>query len=234
MTQDRPIDRPQSRLGAPSARRSRGTWRQTADVAARAAGPFPRPMVSAWRAELDAVEARVRILERAAPAPPEPGAALGEGVHALLALAGARLGISWSPPQLVAAAAAVELAYRATRHHRAVTDSGVQTRALNTQHVLDGDWSITEAALLVADIDPAAYRILVRGYGAVQLARLENGDAAAAVAMLPTAVALGAFVAGARDVEFPLSSGISAASKLLNWAHSLMPIDEPFGRVAAR
>ena len=209
-----------------------GTWWQMADAAAEAAGPFPSSLVTAWRVELDAVEARVRLLERAAPESSTPFA--GDGVHALLALAGARLGTDWPTSQLIAAASAVELAHRATRHHSAVADAGVDARQINTRHVLDGDWSITEAAMLVSDIGAAAYRLLVRGYGAAQLARLELGEHAAAVAMFPTAVALGALVAHVDDLEFPLAAGSCAASDVLRWACSLPWSDGPLKQLAAR
>jgi hypothetical protein len=143
-----------------------------------------------------------------------------EGTHALLALAGARLGSGWSSSRLVAAAAAVEQAHRATRHHGAVADDGLGARAANTWHVLDGDWSITEAATLAAELGPVAYRLLVRGYGAAQLARL-GGGGAAAVALFPAAISLGAFVAHVDDVGFPLAVGASPAAVLLGWACSL-------------
>ncbi len=197
----------------------RGVWRQLVDAVARSAGPFPRPLLRSWRAELDAVEALVRLLERTAPA--AAGPVPREGVHALLALAGARLGSGWSSSRLVSAAAAVELAHRATRHHSAVADDGVGARAANTWHVLDGDWSITEAATLAAELGPVAYRLLVRGYGAAQLARL-GGDRAAAAALFPAAISLGAFVAHVDDVGFPLAVGASPAAVLLGWACSLV------------
>lgn len=198
---------------------ARGAWRQLVDAVARAAGPFPRPLLRSWRAELDAVEALVRLLERAAPG--AAGPVPRDGTHALLALAGARLGSGWSSPRLVAAATAVELAHRATRHHSAVTDDGLGARGANTWHVLDGDWSITEAATLAAELGPVAYRLLVRGYGAAQLARLGGDRGAAAAALFPAAISLGAFVAHVDDVGFPLAVGASPAAVLLGWACSL-------------
>ncbi len=93
-------------------------------------------------------------------------------------LTSARLADAWDPGKLSDVATAVELAYRASLHHRVVSDvsdeptSPAGTRSPNTRVVLDGDWSITQAAVLVADIGPSAYRILVRGYGATQVGQL--------------------------------------------------------------
>lgn len=192
-------------------------WRDAADACALAAvdagRALPSSLVSAWRAELDAVEARVRVLERTAPGSPALASAVGDGAHALLALAGARLGDRWVSAQLIDVAAAVELAYRATRHHDAVSD---RAHASNKRRVLDGDWAITEAAVLVADVGPVAYRMLVRGYGAAQLVRLEPGEPV--LSLLPTAVSLGALVADAEPPEFPLLAGRSAAATVWQWA----------------
>jgi hypothetical protein len=196
-------------------------WRDATDACARVAIEaglaFPLPLVSAWRGELDAVETRVRALERSAPGSPALDPAAGDGAHALLALASARLGTGWLRGQLIDVAAAVELAYRATRHHDAVSDC---SHASNKQRVRDGDWAITEAAVLVADVGPVAYRLLVRGYGAAQLVRLEPGEPV--LSLLPTAVSLGALVAGAEPPDFPLPAGSSAAAIVWQWASSTL------------
>jgi hypothetical protein len=70
-------------------------------------------------------------------------------------------------------------------------------RCPNARVVLDGDWSITQAAVLVADIGPAAYRCLVRGYGSTQVGQL-FGDTEP-LALMKAAVDLGALVAGLPD-----------------------------------
>jgi hypothetical protein len=67
----------------------------------------------------------------------------------------------------------------------------------NARVVLDGDWSITQAAVLVADIGPQAYRFLVRGYGSTQVGQLV-GDADP-LALMKAAVDLAALVAGIPD-----------------------------------
>jgi hypothetical protein len=142
-------------------------WRDLVDDATSRLGLVSPALVRHWRAELDEVERRVALLERAAPVD-----SASDGLHAFVALATARLADAWDPAQLVDAATAVELAHRASQHHRLVVDTAVDTaygpdaeRRPNARVVLDGDWSITQAAVLVAGIGPAAYRCLVRGYG---------------------------------------------------------------------
>jgi hypothetical protein len=196
-------------------------WRDVVDHAATAIGAvtpelrpaLPPALTRHWRAELDDVQRRVTDLERCPP-PPSPV----DGLHAFAALAAARLGEVWEPRQLIDAAAAVELAYRATRHHAAVVNGGSGppvsrgVRGHNLRVVLDGDWSITQAAVLVAEIGPRAYRLLVRGYGATQTARLSQ--VSEPLALLRAAVALGGLVAGVpegaigrvwRDADGPAS-----------------------------
>jgi hypothetical protein len=174
-------------------------WRDVVDRAVDALGHVTPVLARHWRSELDDVEGRVAGLERSAPA----GSA-DDGLHAFAALAGARLGEVWQPRQLVDVAAAAELAYRATRHHDAVVNvqpeadrlTGAElpaSRYGNTGVVLDGDWSITQAAVLVADIGPTAYRLLVRGYGTTQMARLSG--AVDRSSLLRAAAALGGLVA---------------------------------------
>jgi hypothetical protein len=58
--------------------------------------------------------------------------------------------------------------------------------------------------------------MLVRGYGAAQLVRLEPGEPV--LSLLPTAVSLGALVAEADMPEFPLLPGSSAAATVWQWA----------------
>jgi hypothetical protein len=175
-------------------------WRDVVDRAVDALGHVTPVLARHWRSEIDDVEGRVAGLERSAPA----GSA-DDGLHAFAALAGARLGEVWKPGQLVDVAAAAELAYRATRHHDAVVNvQPVELDGLakavtsgarhdNTGVVLDGDWSITQAAVLVADIGPTAYRLLVRGYGTTQMARLSGGVDRSS--LLRAAAALGGLVA---------------------------------------
>lgn len=180
-------------------------WRDVVDRAAAAIGPINPTLLRHWHNEMDDVEHRVADLDPswvdAAHASP------ADGLHALVALAVARLGDMWEPRQLVDVAAAVELAYRASHQHRRVVNgfghdgshaSGVRP---NTQAVLDGDRSITQAAVLVADVGPEAYRLLVRGYGATQVGQL--CDAPAPTALVEAAVGLGALVAGvsAADID---------------------------------
>jgi hypothetical protein len=156
-------------------------------------------LVRHWRTELDEVERRVALLEYAA-----PHHAAGDGLHAFVVLATARVADAWDPAQLIDAATAVELAHRASQHHRLVVDTAVDSkmrpdgeRCPNARVVLDGDWSITQAAVLVAGIGPAAYRCLVRGYGSTQVGQI-FGDAEP-LALLKAAVELGALVAGLPD-----------------------------------
>jgi hypothetical protein len=166
-------------------------WRDLVDRADGVLGTVSPALARHWRTELDEVEQRVVRLERSAPEP-----AADDGMHAFVALATARLADEWDPQRLIDVAAAVELAHRATRHHAAILNSG---RSQNVAVVLDGDWSITQAAVLVADIGPAAYRILVRGYGATQVGQLSGvGDP---LGLVRAAVALGALVA-----ELPASA----------------------------
>ena len=185
------IERRSSTSGAP-----RWPLLERADAAA---GPLPPELLLALRTELERAAAVVAARERAAP--PEPSVA--EGSHALLALLAARAGRLRREDQLIGVAAAVELAHRATCHHAAIVDRGLgsaeEIRRLNRRRVLDGDWSITQAALLAADVGPAAYRILVRGYGAAEVSPLRGGSPPATAAgpqLAYAALALGALVAG--------------------------------------
>lgn len=123
-----------------------------------------------------------------------------DGLHAFVALATARLADAWDPAQLIDVATAVELAHRASQHHRRVVDAPTMSdgeKCPNGRVVLDGDWSITQAAVLVADIGPAAYRCLVRGYGSTQVGQL-FGDAEP-LALMKAAVELAGMVAGLPD-----------------------------------
>ena len=168
-------------------------WRDVVDRAAVEIGPLTPALARHWRTELDDVERRVADLERSAPALPAD-----DGVHAFVALASARLGDAWEPRQLIDVAAAVELAYRATRHHAGVVNAPPDVlQGRNTAAVLDGDWSITQAAVLVSDVGPTAYRLLVRGYGATQLATLSSGTDR--LALIRAAVSLGGLIAGVSD-----------------------------------
>jgi hypothetical protein len=174
-------------------------WRDLVDDATGRFGAVSPALVRHWRAELDEVERRVTVLECSAPV----GSAV-DGLHAFAALATARLADAWDPAQLIDVATAVELAHRASQHHRLVVDTALDSklksdgeRSPNARVVLDGDWSITQAAVLVADIGPAAYRCLVRGYGSTQVGQI-FGDAEP-LALMRTAVDLGALVAGLPD-----------------------------------
>jgi hypothetical protein len=170
-------------------------WRDLVDDATSRLGPVSPALVRHWRAELDEVERRVGLLECSAPA----GSAV-DGLHAFVALASARFADAWDPAQLIDVATAVELAHRASQHHRRVVDAPAMPdgeKLPNGRVVLDGDWSITQAAVLVADIGPAAYRCLVRGYGSTQVGQL-FGDAEP-LALMKAAVELAATVAGLRD-----------------------------------
>jgi hypothetical protein len=178
-------------------------WRDLVDQAAGQLGPVSPTLARHLRAELDEVEHRVRFIERSA-----PRRSTRDGLHALVALTSARLADAWDPGKLSDVATAVELAYRASLHHRVVSDvnpAGLRspnTRSPNTRVVLDGDWSITQAAVLVADIGPAAYRILVRGYGATQVSQLSGGGDP--LGLMRAAVELGALVAvGAVGADGP-------------------------------
>jgi hypothetical protein len=170
-------------------------WRDLVDDATSRLGPVSPALVRHWRAELDEVERRVALLEYSAPV-----ATPADGLHAFVALASARLADTWDPAQLIDVATAVELAHRASQHHRQVLDTEQgpdDERCPNARVVLDGDWSITQAAVLVADIGPAAYRCLVRGYGSTQVGQL-FGDTER-LALMKAAVDLGALVAGLPD-----------------------------------
>ena len=174
-------------------------WRDVVDDATSRLGPVSPALVRHWRAELDEVERRVELLECAA-----PKASAVDGLHAFVALATARLADAWDPAQLIDVATAVELAHRASQHHRQVVETAVDSikrpdgeRCPNVRVVLDGDWSITQAAVLVADIGPATYRCLVRGYGATQVGQI-FGDAEP-LALMKAAVELAALVAGLPD-----------------------------------
>src|SRR5450631_176430 len=125
-------------------------WRDLVDRADGVLGTVSPALARHWRTELDEVEQRVARLERSAPEP-----ALDDGVHAFVALATARLADEWDPQRLIDVAAAVELAHRATRHHRAIVNSSASHKvsashsvsaSKNVTVVLDGDWSITQAA----------------------------------------------------------------------------------------
>jgi hypothetical protein len=228
-----------------------GAWRAVVDRCAAEVGPIAPRLLTAWREELDAVEARVDALERAAPHCSERMLPCVDGVHALVALASARLGSTWSPTELRDVASAVELAYRATRHHDSVADRDDEGSAQggNRQHVLDGDWSITQAAVLVADVGPVAYRLLVRGYGKAQVTRLEPDRAGpGAVELLDTAAALGGHVAGVPESECALvyatavtgetaaAPALSEASRVCRWALSSLAAESgrSFTPAAAR
>jgi hypothetical protein len=165
-------------------------WRDLVDQAAGQVGPVSPTLARHLRTELDEVEGRVASIERSA-----PRLSAADGLHAFVALATARVADSWDPGMLSDVATAVELAYRASLHHRVVTDARVsdKVRFPNTTAVLDGDWSITQAAVLVADIGPAAYRILVRAYGSTQVGQLCG--VADPLGLMRAAVALGALVA---------------------------------------
>jgi hypothetical protein len=170
-------------------------WRDLVDDATSRLGPVSPALVRHWRAELDEVEGRVAHLECAAPVD-----SADDGLHAFVALATARLADAWDPAQLIDAATAVELAHRASQHHRRVVDTEKGPdgeRWPNARVVLDGDWSITQAAVLVAGIGPAAYRCLVRGYGSTQVGQI-FGDAEP-LALMKAAVELAALVADVPD-----------------------------------
>jgi hypothetical protein len=174
-------------------------WRDLVDDATSRLGLVSPALVRHWRAELDEVERRVALLEYAAPVD-----SAGDGLHAFVALATARLADAWDPAQLIDAATAVELAHRASQHHRQVVETAVDSierpdgeRRPNARVVLDGDWSITQAAVLVAGIGPAAYRCLVRGYGSTQVGQI-FGDAEP-LALMKAAVELAALVADLPD-----------------------------------
>jgi hypothetical protein len=195
-------------------------WRDLVDQAAGQLGPVSPTLARHLRTELDEVEGRVGSIERSA-----PRRSAGDGLHAFVALATARLADSWDPGMLSDVATAVELAYRASLHHRVVTDvRAANRRSPNTTVVLDGDWSITQAAVLVADIGPAAYRILVRGYGATQVGLLCG--VADTLCLMRAAVALGALVAeGSADAaqRLWLDAGLapsrrSTPAAVLAWA----------------
>jgi hypothetical protein len=204
-------------------RPSQPGWRGAVDNVLATAGPVPRALADGWRRELDDVERRVLAagrtgLRRPTNAMPVsavrasvatvselPASALDDGMHALVVLATARLGTVWAVDDLLDVACAVELADRATRHHDAVADRLEDPRVgfgrrRNVLAVLDGDLSITQAAVLVADVGSTAYRILVRGYGGAQVARLRGDLVAARVALLQAATSLGALVAGVPQI----------------------------------
>jgi hypothetical protein len=211
-----------SAVGAPAASPCAvgAAWRALVDVCAVAAGPFAASLLASWRQELDDVEARVAALRADASASPlDP---LPVGLHALLALAGARLGARWPAAHLVDVAAAVELARHAVLQHEAVLDREHDPTSMNRQHVLRGDWSITQAARLVADIGPSAYRVLVRGWGSAQLLQLRTGQSAGRDALFETAISLGALTAGV-PVQTPLRlpDRSCAVARMLGWATRL-------------
>jgi hypothetical protein len=199
-------------------RPSQPGWRRAVDSVVATAGPVPRALADGWRRELDDVEYRVLAAGRTSlrrptnavpasglPASGLPASGLDDGMHALVVLATARLGTVWAVDDLLDVACAVELADRATRHHDAVADRLEDPRVgfgrrRNVLAVLDGDLSITQAAVLVADVGSTAYRILVRGYGGAQVARLRGDLVAARVALLQAATSLGALVAGVPQI----------------------------------
>ena len=197
------------------------SWRGIVDACPATAGPFTPVQLRSWRIGLDAVESRVHALESAARYLPDRGVGVSSpGLHALVALS---VVPEPNSDQLVDVGAAVELAYRATCHHKCVRDAlpvdgGRSFRDNNKRHVLDGDWAITQAAVLVADIGPNAYRLLVRGYGAAQLARFESRPTAA---LLTTALMLGRLVSGSEMNE----SAVAPANLLYRWACSLLDVD---------
>lgn len=174
-------------------------WRELVDDATSRLGLVSPALVRHWRAELDEVERRVALVEYAAPV----GSA-SDGLHAFVALASARIADAWDPAQLLDVATAVELAHRASQHHRQVVDTAVDSikgpdgeRCPNVRVVLDGDWCITQAAVLVAGVGPAAYRCLVRGYGSMQVGQL-FGEAEP-LALMKAAVELAALVTDLPD-----------------------------------
>ena len=204
-------------------------WRDVVDDATSRLGPVSPALVRHWRAELDEVERRVELLECAA-----PKASAVDGLHAFVALATARLADAWDPAQLIDVATAVELAHRASQHHRLVVDSAVDSkmrpdgeRCPNARVVLDGDWSITQAAVLVADIGPAAYRCLVRGYGSTQVGQI-FGDADR-LALMKAAVELAALVAGlpddaARSLWATATAAATATRTPASGGHPSLPV----------
>lgn len=197
-------------------------WRSVVDACAWTAGPFVPSLLTAWRRELDDVQQRVAALRGDVPVATGVADPLPVGVHALLTLAGARLGALWRADQLIAAAAAVELARRAVLQHEAVRDRDQCVGPLNKQHVLRGDWSITQAARLVADIGPSAYRLLVRGWGAAQLTRLHSGAASARNVLFDTAISLGALTAGVpTETSLRLRTEPCVVAQVLDWAARL-------------
>jgi hypothetical protein len=201
-------------------------WRDLVDDATSRLGPVSPALVRHWRAELDEVEGRVALLEYAAPVD-----SADDGLHAFVALATARLADAWDPAQLIDAATAVELAHRASQHHRRVVDAAKGPdgeRCPNARVVLDGDWSITQAAVLVAGIGPAAYRCLVRGYGSTQVGQI-FGDAEP-LALMKAAVELAALVA---DLPDDVARNLwAAASAVRTPAEGARPASVPAGVVA--
>jgi hypothetical protein len=202
-------------------------WRDLVDQAAGQLGPVSPTLARHLRTELDEVEGRVGSIERS---PPRRSA--GDGLHAFVALATARIADSWDPGMLSDVATAVELAHRASLHHQVVTDVPAGDRRFpNTTVVLDGDWSITQAAVLVADIGPTAYRILVRGYGATQVGQLCG--VADPLSLMRAAVALGALVSeGPADAAQQLwrDAGLapsrrSTPAAVLAWAVGVQSAD---------
>jgi hypothetical protein len=169
-------------------------WRGRVEQLGRVAGPFPAELEASWRVELDAVQERMPAAVRAA-----------DGVHALLVLAGARVGGGWEPGRLLDLAAAVELAHHAIRLHAGVGDGppgNRARRARNIERVLEGDLAITQAALLAADVGPVAYQRLVRGFGSCQVASLVPCVAPVhrIAPLAAVAFGLGALVAGVPEI----------------------------------
>ena len=192
-------------------------WRDLVDQASGQLGPVSPTLARHLRTELDEVEGRVGSIERSA-----PRRSSGDGLHAFVALATARVADSWDPGMLSDVATAVELAYRASLHHRVVTDMQAADRRFpNTTVVLDGDWSITQAAVLVADIGPAAYRILVRGYGATQVGQLCG--VADPLSLMRAAVALGVLVAVGVPAGLPAGVQDQADAAQRLWQDAGLP-----------
>ena len=218
-----------------------GQWLPVLDAAVGVAGLPSGVRLARWRRRLLAVGSSVSRLERAAP--PECGLTVAPpGAHALVVIASSHAAASTH--HVVRAAAAVELAYRATLHHAAVIDRP-GARAGNRDPVLDGDWSITQAAVLVAGIGPAAYRILVRGYGEAQLDRLQAARFsgmrlrfAGPGALVVAALGLARLLSAGADCDPESMAVVAAAAELagvpggveLLWERSAAPPPESDSR----
>ena len=164
-------------------------WRDLVDDATSRLGLVSPALVRHWRAELDEVERRVALLECSAPSRPRPSTACTRSSHSPprgSQMRGIRRNSStWqrrSSSPTVHRSIIGEFAIHPTKPDA--------EGCPNARVVLDGDWSITQAAVLVADIGPAAYRCLVRGYGSTQVGQL-FGDAEP-LALMKAAVELAA------------------------------------------